>query len=360
MHPILSERRIFLLYLTVWTLAGAFLAVLLSTSGMYPAAAAVTGIPMMLVYSFMCLASYYLCRTFPLSRTSVVRLLVIHVLSGGLTSLLWISLGRSWAALIDEIPALQSASTGYSAQAPLLFSAGVTMFLLSVAVHYSIIAFRDSRDAERQALDLRFLAQEAELRALRSQINPHFLFNSLNSISALTASDPSQARVMTLRLAEFFRKSLTVGARRLIPLREELDLVRSYVALEQVRFGPRLQFDCTAEEPALDCPVPPLILQPLIENAVGHGIAHSLEGGAVTVRVERRGEVVTVTMENPVDPDHRPVQGHGIGLQNVRSRVTTLYGPDASLETSSLGDRFRAVLTLPAVEPDQRPSMQFS
>lgn len=360
MHPILSERRIFLLYLTVWTLAGGFLAVLLSTSGMHPAAAAAVGIPMMLVYSFMCLASYFLCRTFSLSSTTIVRLLVIHFLSGGLTSLLWISLGRSWAALIGEIPTLQSAATGYAAQAPLLFSAGITMFLLSVAVHYSIIAFRDSRDAERQALDLRFLAQEAELRALRSQINPHFLFNSLNSISALTGSDPSQARVMTLRLADFFRKSLTVGARRLIPLREEIDLVRSYVAIEQVRFGPRLQFDCTADEQALDDPVPPLILQPLIENAVGHGIAQSVEGGVITVRVERRGAIVTVTMENPVDPDHRPVQGHGIGLQNVRSRVTTLYGPHASLETTSVGDAFRAVLTLPAAAPDLQHSMQFS
>jgi two-component system sensor histidine kinase AlgZ len=362
MHPILSERKIFLLYLTVWAVAGGFLAVLLSTTGMTVGGATVVAVPMMLIYSFMCLASYYLCRTFPLSRTNIVRLLVVHTISAALTSALWISLGQSWISLIGEVPFLASASTGYELQLPLLFAVGVVMFLLSVAVNYSVIAFRESRDSERQAMELRFLAQEAELRALRAQINPHFLFNSLNSISALTTHNPEQARSMTLGLAEFLRRSLAVGSRQRIPLREELDLIKAFLSIEKVRFGPRLRFEQSIDDAAFDSLVPPLLLQPLIENAVSHGIGHLVEGGEIFLRAERRGDHLAIVVRNPVDPDRPSASGHGIGLQNVRNRVTTLYGFEAWLEVNPSPNQFEIVLHLPvsAFLETQRPAMQFS
>jgi LytS/YehU family sensor histidine kinase len=128
-------------------------------------------------------------------------------------------------------------------------------------------------EAERKGAELQLLAQESELKALRAQLNPHFLFNSLNSISALTAVDPSRAREMCVLLSDFLRRSLGLGERRLVALREELDLARTYLAIEQIRFGARLKLAWTldpAAEPAL---LPTLLLQPLVENAIKHGIA---------------------------------------------------------------------------------------
>ena len=142
------------------------------------------------------------------------------------------------------------------------------------------MAFGASQAAERRALQFEIASREAELRALRAQIHPHFLFNSLNSINALIAARPEEARRLCVRLGDFLRRSLTFGSREAIPLAEELDLAEQLLSIEKVRFGERLSHAIVADEAARACTVPPLLLQPLVENAVTHGIAQLLEGGA--------------------------------------------------------------------------------
>ncbi|MEX2115870.1 MAG: histidine kinase [Bacteroidota bacterium] len=347
MHPILSERRIFLLYISAWLVAGGLLAALLNTTGMPIVGAVVLAVPMTLVLSFMCLASYYLCRTFPLRRVTIVRLLVIHSVAAALTSSVWISLGKSWVSFVAEISLIGPIAEHFTLQIPLLFTVGATLFLLSAAIHYAIIAFGESREAERNAMELRLLAQEAELKALRSQINPHFLFNSLNSISALTTHDPAGARTMTLKLADFLRKTISVGSRRQVTFQEELELTRGFLTIEQIRFGSRLKLDESVASDTLDCIVPPLILQPLVENAIGHGIGHLVDGGTITVAAERTGTRLKISIRNPIDPEREPRKGHGIGLQNVRNRLEALYQNEASLETRSHAVFFEAEIILP-------------
>jgi hypothetical protein len=355
MHPILSERRIFLLYLSAWLVAGALLAALLNTTGMTIIGAVLFAVPMTLVLSFMCLASYYLCRTFPLRRMNIARLLIIHSIAAALTSSVWISLGKTWVSFFTEISLAGPIAEDYTLQIPLLFTVGGTLFLLSSAIHYAIIAFGESREAERNAMELRLLAQEAELKALRSQINPHFLFNSLNSISALTTNDPAGARSMTLKLADFLRKTISVGSRRQVTLREELELTRGFLAIEQIRFGTRLNLDESIAPDTLECIVPPLILQPLVENAIGHGIGHLVNGGTVTMTAERTGTRLKIAIRNPIDPERQPLRGHGIGLQNVRNRLAALYENEAQLETRSLTSSFEAEVILPVTtEIDDR------
>src|SRR3989344_2513572 len=340
MHPILSEKRIFGLYLVVWLIAGGLLALLLqSAGGVSLTDALVLAVPMAMIYGFMCLASYYLCRAFPFQRYDVVRILIVHSISSALTSSLWVSIGRSWASLISQINVFQNIEGQYSQEVPLLLAVGISTFLLSVAVNYSLIAFRDSREAERQAMQLQFHAQEAELRALRAQINPHFLFNSLNSISALTTADPPAARTMTLRLADFLRKSLALGNKNLVTVYDEVDLATSFLEIERVRFGSRLRIRLNIDEDAKTLNVPPLLLQPLVENAVGHGIAHLVEGGEISISATRNGGRLTLRVENPCDPDGPRNRGHGIGIENVRSRLKSLFGPEARLETTGTPNR---------------------
>jgi two-component system sensor histidine kinase AlgZ len=185
------------------------------------------------------------------------------------------------------------------------------------------------------------------LRALRAQIDPHFLFNSLQSISALTTSDPAAARRMCLLLAGFLRETLALGARERIPLASELALARDFLSVEQVRFGDRLQVAIETGDGTADCEVPPLVLQPLVENAVTHGIAHVLEGGTVRVRAERRVASLVMTVDNPCDVDRPAGRGTGLGLRNVRLRLESLYGDDASLRTEESGGRFVAQMDIP-------------
>src|SRR5205823_2259667 len=197
----------------------------------------------------------------------------------------------------------------------------VLLFLVALAAHYAIIGVEAARDADRQRLGLQVLTRDAELRALRAQVDPHFLYNSLNSISALTSRDPAGARQMCLLLADFLRNTLDVSARARIPLRDELALADRFLTIEQVRFGPRLQIERHIDETAAECRVPPLILQPLVENAVTHGIAGLLEGGVIRLDVTRRDGRLAIALENPRDAAAAPSPRHGLGLENVRQRL---------------------------------------
>jgi len=240
-------------------------------------------------------------------------------------------------------------TAAFRAAAPTLFGFGFLLYLLAMAVSYLAAAFTVSRDAERRGLELQVLAREAELRALRSQLDPHFLFNSLQSISALTTVDAAAARRMCLLLADFLRETLALGSRDRIPLSAELALVRKFLAVEQVRFGDRLQVAIESEG-AGDVAVPPLLLQPLVENAVTHGIAHMLEGGTLHVRADQTPSALTITVDNPCDRDRPAGRGTGLGLRNVRERLESAYGADAFVSAEERDGRFLVKVEIPLHE----------
>jgi LytS/YehU family sensor histidine kinase len=203
-----------------------------------------------------------------------------------------------------------------------------------------VLAVEESREASVQARD-------AELRALKAQINPHFLFNSLNSITALTTVDPSRAREMCIRLSDFLRNTLGLGERENITWHEELQLARTYLEVEQVRFGARLHVEINVDDACSDCLVPPLVLQPLIENAVKHGIATMVDGGTIRVEGHVNDGLLEVSVENGFDPDSPSPRRHGLGLRNVRSRLETRFGSMATLTSHTENNRFRAAMVVP-------------
>jgi len=272
---------------------------------------------------------------------------VTAVTASLLSSALWLLAARGWFGFIGGLRGWTNISASFRTAAPTLFGFGFLLYLLAMAASYLAAAFSVARDAERRGLELQVLAREAELRALRAQIDPHFLFNSLQSISALTTADPAAARRMCLLLADFLRETLALGVRDRIPLASELALVRRFLAIEQVRFGDRLQAAFDVPPEAETCEVPPLLLQPLVENAVTHGIAHALAGGTVHIRAERRVASVVITVDNPTDADRPAGRGTGLGLRNVRERLYRLYGEDAPLRTGEQDGRFTARIDIP-------------
>jgi LytS/YehU family sensor histidine kinase len=226
------------------------------------------------------------------------------------------------------------------------------LFWLATAFHYVLIASSASQHAERRSLEAGLLAREAELKALRAQLDPHFLFNSLNSISSLTARDPSAARKMCLLLADFLRDTLRLGAAQRISLQEELNIVERYLSIEQVRLGARLTILKETSQEALGAKVPALILQPLAENAVLHGIAHLLEGGTVTIRAYAEHSMLVVWVTNPCDPDRPRHKRAGFGLSLVRQRLQSQFGLAGQLEIGEERGEFTAKVSLPFEDPD--------
>jgi LytS/YehU family sensor histidine kinase len=229
----------------------------------------------------------------------------------------------------------------------LLLGMGMLLYLMSSGLHYAALAVMESRNAERRAAEARTLAREAELAALRMQLNPHFLFNCLHSISTLTTQDGARARTMCIRLADFLRTSLGLGSRDSIPLREELALAKSYLEVEQVRFGDRLRVVEEIEPACNECAVPPLLLQPLVENAVKHGIAGLVEGGSIRLAAERSGDAVAITVENGFDVEMPAPRSLGMGLTHVRRRLEVRYGEAASFDARAYGELYRVVLRFP-------------
>jgi LytS/YehU family sensor histidine kinase len=246
------------------------------------------------------------------------------------------------------VPEFAGVAEGYGAQVLPLFAVGVLLYLLSVALHYVLLSFEAAREAERREAQLSLLAREAQLKALKAQVQPHFLFNCLNSISALAGSDPPRAREMCVKLGDFLRQSLAVGEKASIPVAEEMSLARSYLEVERVRFGDRLLVEEEINPSGKDCLVPPLLLQPLVENAVVHGISTLAGGGAVRLEASRSGNRLRIVIENPYDPESPDRRPHGgLGLKIVRDRLAALYGREALFAARRLEDRHLAIISIP-------------
>jgi sensor histidine kinase YesM len=350
MHPILARAGRLAAYIAIWVPLGVLLSALLALQGVFSwLVAELVAIPLSVSYGFLCLSAWYVTGGSPVDRVGPLRVAATAITASLLSSAIWLLLARGWLAVIavlgfTGVPV--NPSLAFRSAAPTLFGFGFLLYLLAMAASYLAAAFAVSQDAERRGLELQVLAREAELRALRAQIDPHFLFNSLQSISALTTVDPAAARRMCLLLADFLRETLALGARDRIPLSSELTLARRFLAVEQVRFGDRLTVEI---EPggAESVDVPPLLIQPLVENAVTHGIAHVLDGGVVRIRADRKVASLVITVDNPSDPDRPAGRGTGMGLRNVRERLESAYGGEAFLRTEEAGGRFVARVEIP-------------
>jgi hypothetical protein len=349
MHPIFDSRRRLWVYLLAWLVIGVLLALGLGGAGGWPIGAAVF-LPLSIVYAFVCLSAWYVCRVFPVdARSTAWKVVAVHALAAVLASALWVAMAGAWARTLDSLAGDLGAGALYLDRRALLLVIGALLFWLAAAFHYLLIAFEASRDAERRALELNLLAREAELKALRAQIDPHFIFNSLHSISALTAVDPAAARRMCLLLADFLRETLRLGAVGRIPLADEFALAERFLAIEQVRLGARLQVTRETDPQAVACLVPPLLLQPLVENAVVHGVAQLVEGGTIHMAANRAGSMLTITLENPCDPERTGTRGVGLGLELLRKRLTAQFGVYDAVHAAEESGRFRVEVRLPAV-----------
>jgi two-component system sensor histidine kinase AlgZ len=325
--------------------AGLLALLLASGAGLRPLRALALAVPLLFVFAFAAPGVRFFCRVLPL-RPHLAQALVSQLAAAAVAGGLWAALARMLVA-----------SWGWPSPGPLVplvAAAGALFYLLTAAGCYVVLALARASESERRAADARLLARESELHALQAQINPHFLYNSLNSIAALVATDAEGARAMCARLGEFLRASLARhGDSGLVPLADDLVLTRAYLAIERVRFGPRLAVDERIPPPALAVSVPRLLLQPLVENAVVHGIFSRLEGGCITIAAALNERELRLEVANPYDPEERR-PGAGVGLNNVSRRLRAIYGEQAHMDVQAENGEFRVRLRIPsAPHPDR-------
>jgi len=233
----------------------------------------------------------------------------------------------------------------------------VLLLLIYMMIFGLILSFKfykELKEKEAAAQKLKTLAIEAELKALKSQINPHFLFNTLNSINALVTQNPKLSRKMIAHLSELLRTSLESYDYMLVPLKKELDFAHLYLEIEKIRFNNKIEFQENVDPKLLDIPFPALVLQPLLENAVKHGIVSSRKGGVIQLEIKQEGNLLKCNISNTVESiktDNRLKSiKNGTGLTNIRQRLDFLYNENYSFQAEySERDKFKVSFSFPLI-----------
>lgn len=274
-----------------------------------------------------------------LSRGTATANLVRHLAAAAAFSGLWT--GLVWVAVIVLQPA---ASTNFQGIA-------IWHFLAGLAVYGMIAATSLAASFMRRFQAQQLVAARAELNALRARLNPHFLFNTLHTITALVRSDPARAEHAVEQFGGLMHYVLETDAGELVPLEDELRFVRSYLAIETLRLGDRLTVIELIEDDALDCVVPPLLLQPLVENAVRHGVDPRLGGGTVWINAALDNDVLRLQVVDDGEGCQLELmsKASGIGIAATRKQLAAWYGHAAALTMrTSPGGGFSVTISIPA------------
>jgi two-component system, LytTR family, sensor kinase len=233
----------------------------------------------------------------------------------------------------------------------------LTAYFMNFLVFHAYNFWLSTQRQRRKEQEIRELAFQSEINALKTQIEPHFLFNTLNSISATVPPSLEQTRVLIAQLADTFRYALRVNESRFVPLGDELDFLKTWLALEQHRFGKRLQLQYNIDPSVLCTSVPPMLLQPLVENALNHGIAHRIEGGTVTIECRKKDDVVFFAVCDTgvgYAGDLEQLMNKGVGLSNIAKRLQLLYNQTLQVERQQQGLCFSFLLPLKPVHETER------
>jgi sensor histidine kinase YesM len=233
---------------------------------------------------------------------------------------------------------------------PLRFFGAFLITGLAAMISWIVYSYEEQRINEKRKSEAEKLTRDAELFKLRKQLHPHFLFNSLNSISALTGSRPEEARRMVQQLADFLRGTLKNEEELQVTLEEELHLLQLYLDIEKVRFGHRLDTLIEKDDTCLVAKIPQLLLQPIVENAIKFGLYDTTGNVLIKITAKREDHLLSISVQNPFDPSTSTSQkGTGFGLRSISRRLYLLYGRNDLLETKTEGNIFTTTVKIPQV-----------
>jgi two-component system, LytTR family, sensor kinase len=323
-HPITGNRRSILIYSLVWLMVSVTQGVLYLYILHFPLEIVIAdSLISSLLFGFLGLLAWYPTRYIPFQKQSPLYSILAHVVAGIIVLGVWVLLT---VALLNTIFANQEDYISYLNQS-IAWRAmmGGLIYLVLVLIYYLVSNSQKLQERLQQEERLRGMIRDAELNMLKSQINPHFLFNSLNSIASLTMTNPDEAREMIIRLSDFLRYSLKHRENEYVPLSEELGRMKDYLAIEKVRFGEKLLYEFKISGDCESFLVPTMIFQPLFENAIRHSVYESVDPVTIIFSCLLEPGYMKAVITNDYDPGVPSMKGTGVGLQNVRQRIALAY-----------------------------------
>ena len=346
LHPFLKNRIYSLYYFLAWILVAGIHLFLLVWQEAFPFYVAIgESLFSTIILALLGLFLWYPVRFMQVSGNQPFFLMAGYLLAGAFMVVVW------KASSDYFLPGLFAGEERYpeylKRSETLKILSGAFIYFITILVYYLIISRENLKEKTRQESRLEALVRESELKMLRSQINPHFLFNSLNSIASLTLTDTEKAHRMVIRLSEFFRYSLDHSSEEESTLAGELDHISNYLEIEKVRFGERLSFRQEIPDECIEMKLPSLILQPLFENAIKHGVYENTGPVQILFSAVCEGSQLQLKLTNTYDPETVRRGRKGIGLKNIEQRLRLKYRQEGLIRINKKDGLFEVHLMLP-------------
>lgn len=354
MHPLLKSFKHILALVASWLPVVAGLAYLhtILAKATYKEAFILLG-PVMILELFIFLSIWYVCKSTPLSKSNLGSFLLRHVTTIIVMNAIWLHISMLYSELLN----ISLKTTIYREQFdiifPVLMVIGFFLYFLAAMLSYLLLALEQAKVAEQEALQNQLIASQAELRFLKSTIHPHFLFNSLTALGALTRKSADKAQEVCLHLAEFLRYSLAFSKQEMVSVKEELDHINNYLSVEKMRLGHRLQTNFKLDDSLLNEQILSFSLQPLIENAIKHGIEPSMESGEILLILKKVDDYIFIHISNPANSVEVNAGSTKHGLQNLKLRLNKIYNDDAKILVHKGESAFSVKLYLPFIHQAQ-------
>ncbi|MEL7145716.1 MAG: histidine kinase [Bacteroidota bacterium] len=299
-----------------------------------------------LIFGLAGLSIWFVVRFTGLQVRNLWNALINHLAAASLLISLWLYISFSLSALILGQPA--DIRLAEPADLSWRIGLGAVYYVLIALNYYLLIFYQNYREKEVSELEMKTMLKESELSMLKAQLNPHFIFNSLNSISALTLTRPEDAHEMIVKLSTFLRHTIGQPETELVTIQKEIDTISLYLDIEKSRFGDKLQVVINGlDEMGDQVRLPNLILQPLIENAVKYGVYELLDVSLIKIDLSLDHQILTVKIVNDKAEKAGAMKGKGIGLKNVRKRLQHIYDRSDLIETIIEDSTFSTILTIP-------------
>lgn len=350
MHPLFSNKNLFLIYIGICLLIMSLhFSIIFFFYHLNILASFVDATVFTLVFFAMGISLWYTVRCDVPEKMSVWSAVASHIGTATLFVALWVLTCNTLCPIFlpDDI---EFAAFLHNS-VPFRVALGGYGYVILILAFYLILYTRDLRERTEREGQMQTKIREAELNLLKSQINPHFLFNSLNSACSLTIYNPPKAHEMIIELSDFLRYSLANGNNRFTRLIDDISNIKRYLEIEKIRFGDKLKFEFKIDEACQEMLIPGMMLQPLFENAVKHGVYESAEPVTVCCSGRKLGSFTEIIISNSFDSNAPARQGTGTGLKNIRERLNLIYQEPNLLITRKETDTFTAILRIPDFLP---------
>lgn len=345
-HPILKNLKNFFIYKGFWILISSvgFLILYFSTEENFYFTL-IDSFLFNLLLAVFGIFVWFPVRYISIEKDSIKSIILNHTIGSIITTVLWIFIGYQIISMFAGYKELYH--NFFIETLSWRFITGLLFYFSIVSIYYTIIYYENYKYRLQAESQLKNLISEAELRNLKFQINPHFIFNSLNSISALTTLAPEKAKEMIIKLSGFLRYTLVNNEKKTNSLKEEIENIRLYLEIEKIRFENKFIFNENLEEGINEIKLPSMLLQPLAENAIKYGVYDALGITEINLICKKTENFLKIVFENTFEKNTSPSNGAGVGLENIKNRLKLFYGKDNLFDIKKSESKFIVTIYIP-------------